>query len=153
MVIKKISFLCGICEAIFDTEKEAEKCEAQGTDASEVKVGDIVFTHAGFNWFDGDRKWISNPKALDPREDRCKHNCFAPCCTYRFYFVVTKIDLDAHRTRYHLATKAMSGTQGYRSGYTYNRGHFKPELVKNPPRSVVKDSKDLIGQEAEHLLN
>lgn len=64
-------------------------------------------------------------------------------------------DQVGHRIRYHVATKAMSGTgpnRGYAAGFTFNEGHCTPELVKNPPKAIVEDSKDLIGKKASHLL-
>ena len=41
---------------------------------------------------------------------------------------------------------------GYHSGYTFNEGHYTPQKVKNPPKFVVEDSKDLIGQRTMSLI-
>ncbi len=147
----RIQYVCEGCGQIYNDRDKAEKCEAL-TDEVKVSVGDVVFASAGFGWFDGDKKWISNPSALK-RRARNKHgNCFGECCTYRFYYVVTVIDTHEHRTRYHLFTKAMEGKQGYRSGYTYNEHHVPIELIRDPPQRIVRDSKDLISKKATSLL-
>jgi hypothetical protein len=59
-----------------------------------------------------------------------------------------------HRVRYYLETKAMSGKQGHRGGYTATRHHICPVPVKAPPKFVVTDARDLIGQKklTDHLL-
>ncbi len=150
---------CDICGTVYDTLEEAQKCEAKGLRKPSVQVGDIVFGTAGFGWYDGDRGWISNPD-VPVRQKPCPNgdgNCFSECCTYRFYYVVTAIDLDdsghldsLHDRRYHLFTRAM--TKGYRCGYTFDQHHVKPKKVADPPLDVVETSKALIGQKALALL-
>jgi len=155
-------FRCPVCKSDYKTLKGAEMCMAQGVDQPIVKVGDIVITDYGYGWFDGDIRWVINPKVLtvpgptpSPAARPCpkkKGNCFDSCCTMGFYYVVTAIDHSGHRTRYHLFTKAMTGKDRPKSGWTYNEGHCRPELVKKPAKFLGKDSADLIGQKAEYLL-
>jgi hypothetical protein len=144
-----IKYACGICDENYDTSVEAEQCEAKGLDAPVAEVGDIVFLRAGFGWFDGDVRWVLNPDVLE-RVKKIRPNphgnCFSDCCTYKFYYVITAIDNYYHRRRYHVKTKAMTGEQGYRGGYTFAGDHVKPIVVKEPPRFIIEDSKDLIGQ-------
>ena len=150
-MITVTKFMCAICKKQYDTEAEALKCEAQGFEPR-FKIGDIVFAIAGFDWFDGDKRWISNPDVLKNKKHK-RGNCGGACCTYQFYYVITHIDSeegDGHRPRYHLFTNAMTG--GYRSGFTFDIDHYTPVLVKNPPPFVVKDSKNLIGTRTAHLL-
>jgi hypothetical protein len=129
------------------------------------KVGDIVYLRSGFCWYDGDRKWISNADRIDPkkqgnpgpvrRRERCPNgdrNCFSPCCTFQFYYVITHIDSEDDRTRYHVATLAMTEETGYRSGYTFDQGHFPPRKVAKPPAYVVRTSKALLGQKDDDFL-
>lgn len=131
-----------------------------------LSIGDIVFCRSGFGWYDGDRNWISNADQVDPKglgnpgpipRGKCPNgdrNCFSPCCTFLFYYVVSFIDEDptrAGRRRYHLITNAM--TRSHRSGYTFDDGgHFSPWLVEDPPRYILNTSKELLGQAADHLL-
>ena len=154
------SYKCKICQTVYDLSWEAEECEAQGVREPSVQVGDIVLARAGFGWYDGDKRWISNPSIEVKPRDRCPKgdgNCFSDCCTYAFYYVVTAIDLDEsehsrsmHRRRYHLFTRAMAA--GYRRGYTFDKHHVKPRKVEAPPAFVVRSSKGLIGQKAGDLL-
>lgn len=134
------TYACQICGRKYATEPEAVICETQPEDRRIVEVGDIVTGQGVFSWFDGDSAWVVDAKAKKGMA---------------FYYVVTHIDGDegnAHRVRYHLFTKAMSGKKGYRRGYTFNQGHVLPRKVVKPPRDVVSDSKDLIGQVAVCLL-
>ena len=160
-------FQCEKCGELYDHAFEAVDCETQ-TDDIIVQVGDIVRT-GSFGWFDGDRRWIANPEVVvdwhtdgvctdkQVNHKPCPNgdsNCFSSCCCMEFYYVVTAIDERCengrHRTQYHLFTKAMSGKHGYRSGYTYNEGHIRPEKIPTNPPPLDVD--DLIGQKAECLL-
>jgi hypothetical protein len=127
----KLYFACDICDAEYDNEAGALACEARGKPNLIVAVGDIVFGSAGFGWFDGDKKWVSNPTvSLKRKCPKGDGNCFDDCCTYRFYYVVSAIDVDpedSHRPRYHLITGAM--LKDYRVGYTFNTGHVTPRKV------------------------
>lgn len=146
-------WVCPICEKECLTREEAIRCTARGKEKPIVKVGDIVLAPAGFGWFDGSRDWVKNP---DVKKHPEHGNCFGACCTFQFYYVVTAIDgddEDPHRTRYHLLTAAMSGEQGYRQGWTYADGHYKPQRVKDPPDKVLKESKLFIGSKAKYLLS
>jgi hypothetical protein len=151
-ITPETTYRCPICKQGYDTQEGAMHCAEKGTEKPIVEVGDIVLGAAGFGWYDGDRKWIKNP---DVKKHPEHGNCFGICCTYAFYYVVTAIDTDprdAHRIRYHLFTKAMSEEEGYNSGYTFNVGHIRPRKVREPPKEVVEDSKDLIGEKAGVLL-
>lgn len=144
----KSVYECEICGHTYNTAREAGACEAQGVKGDlAIKVGDIVLARAGFGWFDGDIEWVSNPSVLD-HQAHPSINCFGTCCTYAFYYVVTAIDKEGHRPRFHLATKAMGG-QGYSCGFTYAFGHFTPEKVVDPPDLQTQD---LIGLKATRLL-
>jgi hypothetical protein len=156
----KTLFVCGICDAEYESKHEALECEAQGLPNYVVGVGDIVLGAAGFTWFDGDKKWIANPNVrLKTTGAQCPNgdsNCFGECCTYQFYYVVTALDVDpdsGHSARYHLATQAMIGDTGYRSGYTFNKGHIAPKKVNDPPPHVLETSKALLGLHASTLLH
>ncbi|KKM05074.1 hypothetical protein LCGC14_1757750 [marine sediment metagenome] len=155
---------CEVCGNEYRSAAEALECEAT-EETPLAEVGDIVFAKAGYGWYDGLKSWVSNahlPPAAQGRRANPEHgNCFADCCTYRFYYVVTKIDTDdrdygqigeKHRVRYHLFTLAMTGKQGHRNGFTFAEQHIPPEKVENPPRAVVRGSKKLLGQAARHLL-
>ncbi len=144
-LITEILYKCPICGDSYTEKEEAQKCLDKGLDTLIVEVGDIVEAKYGFGWFDGDKKWIINPDV-----DMSRHG-FGRDHLMGFYYVVTAIDTIEHKTRYHLATKAMSGDKGYRIGYTFSIGHHKPKPI-NAPDYVKKDSKDLIGLEAKYLL-
>lgn len=164
MIVETV-YRCGVCRKPFSRRADALVCENKGVEKAVADVGDIVFATCGFGWFDGDKAWVSNPQVRRfahytphpvrkpcPRGDR---NCFAECCCYKFFYVVTAIDLDDqddHRIRYHLFTLAMTGKNGHANGYTFNEGHFTPEKVAKPPVAVLKASKKLIGKKSRRLL-
>src|SRR5690348_18164745 len=110
------AYECSICKHEYQTFIEAYNCEQRGF-APSFKIGDIVTRGAGFGWFNGDRRWIANPK-VRPFSRKCPNgsgNCFDECCTYKFYYVVTFVDgdeRDGHRPRYHVWTGAMTGSEG-----------------------------------------
>jgi len=114
-----------------------------------VNVGDIVTKECGYGWFDGDKKWVVNPRQCDNRNP--KHgNCFQCCCTMGFYYVVTAIDRDfddISRLRYHLITNAMTGKDGHRQFYTYEGSITK---VKRPKKYLITTSRKLLGQKVEY---
>ena len=145
-------FVCEICNEQYDNARDAEKCEQQGIEKALYKTGDIVEITKGFGWYDGDKRWIINPKV----KRNPKHgNCFGKCCLMVFYYAITAIDQDPdepHRIRYHLFTNAMSGKQGYKEGYTRAETHYTPKIIKNPPKFIVKDSKKLIGRKSKFLI-
>ncbi len=154
----KTIYRCELCKTDFDTAKTALACENRKKEKLIANVGDIVFVKSGFGWFDGDKVWISNPDVMLKRSfeyKKCPNgdsNCFGECCTYRFFYVVTAIDFEGHRARYHCATLAMTGIKGYASGYTFGSHHYTLVLVKNPPAKVIKASKALIGTRATNLI-
>lgn len=143
-IIEKHTFKCPGCGNEYEQKKQAIDCINSG-DEPIVKVGDIVELKYGFGWFDGDSRWVINPDV-----DTSKHG-FGRDCSMGFYYVVTHIDQENHRTRYHVATKAMTGEQSYRSGWTYNIGHYTPKVIQAPD-FVKNDSKNLIGKKAIFLL-
>jgi len=155
-------YQCEICDKRFPSVIQAESCEARGRDEARFQMGDIVFGSAAFGWFDGDEAWVSNPGvrfngAQSPLKPCPKKqgNCFDACCCFRFYYVVTRVDADdrdPHRTRYHIATDAMTGMKGYRGGCTYNRYHVPLKRVDNPPAYVVEASKALLGMKFDHII-
>lgn len=160
-------YACESCGTEYRTRAEAAQCEARAAAIKPtVSVGDIVTARAGFGWYDGDRKWITNANKVDPqrhgnpgpfKRHECPHgdgNCFSECCTFSFYYVVTHIDAEAesHRPRYHLVTNAMTGKQGYHAGYTYDEDHVAPKLATRVPRHVRLTSRALIGEKATSLL-
>ncbi len=157
-VIAVSTYRCSICQTTYSTKKAATECYAKGIDKPKLKVGDV--TKAGsFGWFDGDPRWVVNYKeraSLGNTSIKTDHgdnrNCFGPCCTFQFFYVVTRVDKEQHRYRYHLFTKAMSGKEGYQSGYTYDWGHKTVIPLKKVPKAILADSKDLLGQGANGLL-
>jgi hypothetical protein len=136
-----VRYECQVCGRKFGAEQDAIICETQPADPRNAEVGDIVIGQPIFGWFDGDVAWVVDKGA--------KKGDIA------FYYVVTHIDGDdrnAHRVRYHLFTKAMTGKEGYRSGWTFNEGHITLKKPIKRPAKVVEDSKDLIGQKSGNLL-
>lgn len=136
-------FICDKCQCVYDTFAKAERCETmkpKGLPA--FQVGDIVTYRAGFGWYDGDRRWISNPD-VDPARPTCPHNCFDVCCTWSFYYVITAIETDHDAYLYHLMTGAMQGPDGYSTGQAIFDSSLKK--VQDPPAFVVEDSKRFIG--------
>lgn len=137
----KIIYGCQICGRQYSTEQDAIICETQPPDERLADVGDVVAGGKRFGWFDGDKAWVMDPKV--------KKGYIA------FYYVVTHIDGhedNAHRVRYHLFTNAMTGKEGYRSGWTFNSGHYALVKAKGPPEKVMREAKTLVGSLAEHLL-
>ncbi|KKL46734.1 hypothetical protein LCGC14_2342600 [marine sediment metagenome] len=158
MPVKKTTYSCGVCGIEYQTLAEAEKCEANVA-VLEFEPGDIVFCKSGFGWYDGDKAWVSNPD-VDPRRGKCPNgdsNCFSECCTYKFYYVVTAIDLRDwggridHMARYHLRTLAMSGDKGHAGGHT-SEDHYKVVRAPKPPKVVKEQGRALIGWKADYLL-
>lgn len=146
----RVTYTCEKCEEDYDTEEEAYDCENQELDEPSVDVGDIVFVKSGYGWFDGDKKWVSNPDVeLRKKCPNDNGNCFEPCCTYRFYYVITAIDEDRHQLRYHIVTKAMNSKSGHRLTYTYHHEHIPLETIEDPPNLTVDD---VIGEKAKYLL-
>lgn len=149
-------FQCEFCKALHDNRDDATQCESGADKEPVLKVGDIVTGRSGFGWFDGDLLWVSNPGVYENKDRPTDHgNCFGACCTFDFYYVVTAVDrgedfhhyAKGHQIIYHLETEAMSGDQGYRSGYTC-RAHIEMTVVPDPPTAVVEASKKLIGHKA-----
>jgi hypothetical protein len=164
--IESVKYICERCFASYEDEGDAWRCESQPFDP-EFGVGDIVTAHAGFGWYDGDRKWIRNPEVVEHEAHdltlpgvRCKlrrnpdhGNCFGDCCSIAFYYVVTAVGNDArnpHRIEYHVATKGMKCA--YRGGRTYDQGHHTLSKVEHPPADIVAASLDLLGKRFERLL-
>ena len=160
----KIVYHCDMCNASYDTLAAAEACE-KDRPRPKLKVGDIVHGKSGWTWFNGDPLWIENHAARggQPSGHQAgglakggKHardlNCFGPCCTYSFYYVVVKVDYDEHRCRYWLVTGAMNGKEGHLGGRTYDSGHIAMRKVRRPPPFVVESSKALLHERIPHLL-
>ena len=159
MAVVKMLYVCEGCGTEYDQIWSAMSCEQQETPGPIVAVGDIVTIGYGRGWQDGDKRWIINPdterryhKGLKVECPNGHGNCFNECCTWGFYYVVTKIDKKDHRVRYHLETRAMTGKQGYRLGYTYNDGHVRPKRVEHPSAYLVRSGRLLIGHEARRLV-
>lgn len=138
-VIEKHVFVCPTCKKEYITKHVAINC-MNSNEVLLANIGDIVECGGQrFGWYDGDKDWIVNINA-----DRI-HELF------KFYYVVTHIEYIEHRVKYHLYTMAMSGDNGYRSGYTYNSGHYTPKLI-DAPEIVKEQAKTLIGLKANGLL-
>ncbi len=144
-------YFCKFCDSRYSTPEEAEKCFDRGFKPN-FKVGDIVTggEHT-FGWYDGDAKWIAD--TIDGNSYSGK--------LHTFYYVVTFVDGgkskndswdDAHRPRYHIATKAMTGEKGHRGGYTFDQHHITIHKVENPPIELIEDSKDLLNKKMDWLL-
>ena len=141
-VAKIIRYQCPICKKEYETTERAVKCKNRGF-SPKFKIGDIVFSGAGYTWYNGDRRWISNPNVKFGRGRSQHKGCFKECCTYKFYWVIIDVDGypdNLHKPRYHLATGAMKGKKGYQDKYIDMRSK-SPEMVIEPPEYVVKDSK------------
>lgn len=153
----KAIYICEGCGTKYDNEAEAIACEAQEPDRPRFKVGDIVTART--HWVDNE-KWVANPgvsrvvaggKTKNHRDDR---NCFDSCCNPLPYWVITAIDIEEHRTRYHLATRAIKDYEGNpATGYTYNYNHVLPKKAKGPRVEAIRRSaRLLIGRRARSLL-
>lgn len=154
MMVRAV-YICEGCDKSYEELEEAQRCERQDPGQGLVQVGDIVRAKGGFGSFDGDKRWVIQPTVglFAYRDGKCPlndTNCFAECCTYSFYYVVTAIDIYQHRMRYHLTTRAMK--KGYRGGYTFNRHHHTPVRVESPSDFLVRSGRGLIGQTWEWLL-
>ena len=142
-------YQCEICEEVYDTQAEAESCEAIGREEPVAKVGDFVITEMSFGrfgWFDGDPAWVIV---------RDKDFQMRPGKTYSVIYVVTAVDNHdpfgrnnrKHELCYHLATKAMSGEKGYGAGYTFIETHVGLHKIE-----ANLDGTDLIGRLAKCLI-
>ncbi len=153
----KVQYICEGCGGKFDGIDKAIACEAvEGVRIDDIEVGDIVLAKSGFGWFNGDKRWITNPNIK--LRARHAYNCFGPCCTFQFFYVVTLIDEQEHRARYHLRTRAMAdkrksgGEMGHIGGYTFNVHHITPKKVDRPPPFLLRSGRSLVGWKAESLL-
>lgn len=142
-------YVCEACKKVYLSPEEALECESQPLPEHDLNVGDIVLAHSGFSWYDGKIEWVSNPlvRAQENLDKNKSHgNCFRPCCTYSFYYVITKITSRKHKVLFHLETKAMTGEQGYRGGWA-THSHYFPKKVDNIPDAIANDYSDLIGHD------
>lgn len=146
---------CPLCLEIYDTREEADACAGQGmlaqTEETALRVGDIVIAgRARFGWFDGDPAWVA--EKWDAGRGQGLHNAGG----MTLYYVVTAITgeypgfnpnhrHDAHHSSVfvRLATNAMTGEQGYRSGWT-GPGHMK--LLKVDPQPDLPGKQELIAE-------
>lgn len=138
-------YFCPMCYNKYDTIQDAQGCLDRGVEKTDLKVGDIVEVKYGYGWFDGDKNWVINPDV-----DRSKHG-FDKSCSMGFYYVITAIEPHEHRLKFHVVTKAMTGIDGHRHGYTYLTGHYKPKKI-DAPEIVKLDAIDLIGFKSDRLL-
>ena len=154
----KVQYICEGCGEKFDDINKAIACEAterEGID--DIEVGDIVLAGSGCTWFNGDKRWIANAN-IKLRARHPDDNCFGPCCTYQFFYVVTMIDEHEHRARYHLRTRAMAdksktgGVLGRIGGYTFNVHHITPKKIDRPGSFLINSGRRLIDWKSEHLL-
>ena len=157
-------YRCRICGLQYDDPAKALACAAKGLPDPIAQPGDVVLCKAGFGWYDGDPVWIANLDALRKagamdkdgnlkRTPNREHgNCFAPCCTYQFYYAVTKVANEGHRVKYWLRTLAISG--GHEGGWTYDGSHYAPRKTDplTVPSGVLAAAQDLIGKNVESLL-
>jgi hypothetical protein len=130
-------FICPMCKAEYDHKEQAQACLDRGVDKTDLKVGDIVELKYGFGWFDGDKRWVINPDV------KLKHG-FGKNESMGFYYVITHMEAHEHRLRIYVATKAMTGANGHKGGYTYLSGHYTPKKIE-APEEVILDAIDLIG--------
>jgi hypothetical protein len=160
-------YLCEICKTPYNNPTDAQTCESNKP-IPLFSPGDIVTCGPCYGWYDGEEDWISNLKEI--KEMRSKHrglsqprhgNCFGSCCNYLFYHVVTAVtpyNHDDHKLTYHLASLAIKPRSliddklRLKGGWTAVETHYTPTLVKNPPESVLKTSKPLIGEIFDNLL-
>lgn len=145
-------YRCDGCGSEHKTPEAAAMCEAS-TQTPDFSPGDIVFIKSGYTWFDGEPSWVSNLDTANTNR-RCPNghgNCFSPCCTYRFYYVVTAVSLNEHRAVYHVATKAMTPKSGHHIGRTGDL-HYRPILVKDAPAEVVASAASLLGKLSRTLI-
>jgi len=143
------TYTCPICKVRYDNLQEAEKCLNQNPGKRLFNVGDIVTTgHWYYGWHDGKKSWVYKHKP-EPKEGE-SHLDFG----YKFYHVVTFIELEGmyggHRWKYHLHTKAMESQAT--AGSTTPESHKEIVKVKSPPKSVVKESKEFLGNKTDTLL-
>jgi len=153
-------FQCNWCGSIHPTEEAALKC-LRSTEPHPFEPGDIVVMSSSlregedeycpFGWYDGDERWIF-------KKGRGLHG--GPGA-FAFYYVVTAniyringnflLLENAHDAVFCVATKAMQWC-GYSHGWTHQDTHTNFTKLEDPPKFIVKSSKDLIGQISDRLL-
>lgn len=138
-----LHYACSICGTIYKTEQEAVHCESKGREEPKFNVGEFITVdqedYGTFGWYDGDPNWVtSKPRGLHPHDGP----------QYSLIYVITAITQYGHRLKYHLATKGMSGKQGYRSGWNTidgGRGQYVLPIT-------WLDGNDLLGKTFDHLV-
>ncbi len=71
-VLVETFFACPICKRKYEDKKQAEKCLKRGF-FPKFKVGNIVFIYKHFGWFNGDKRWVSNPNVTHQEGLRQPH--------------------------------------------------------------------------------
>lgn len=183
-VVQHPVFSCGLCHSTYKTFEEADGCYQQGFHPN-FSVGDIVHNYPRFGWFDGDEKWApltaKTPWGKDLEKPLHDFIYVVTAVDFDFYCdnwtstyrepdprregeTRPSTDADAflyrrlnsgHRVRYHVFTLAMTGKQGYRSGYTFDKHHVTLHLLDQKEYEWAKKEAlehNLIGQKAGNLL-
>lgn len=144
-------YRCPGCHAEYDNVVQALKC-ANSTPAPIFEVGQFVDPGLQYHWYDGKTEWVRSK--IGP-QGRGLHK--EPLS---FWAVITAIDLpgprdhDAHRPRYHVATRALYNSDkakehGFRIWYT-NGDHLKV-ITDRVPGDLRKQAKKLIGKKGEYV--
>jgi hypothetical protein len=164
--IPRVTYGCPYCNTFYDTQDEALECIEKG-EPVKLEVGDIVSPHDGHGWFDGNPDWVVNQELLDsdrtakvgrprPCPDTGSTNCFRPCCTLGFYYVVVEVARwprcntkpTIHDVDHTLVTDAMTGKNGHRVKKRSGGGLTK---LGDPPPEIVMRAEEIVKEwEEEH---
>lgn len=154
-------FICDVCGRVHPSLRAAEVCGGAWQEPKHA-VGDIVVMEFGYGWFDGDPDWVLQNRGYAGNSD---------VKTHAFWVVVTDItakderhvslngEPDAHKFIYHVATLGLKNGMELYGGWTTPDTHkalgawSDTSLNKlEPPPSVVKAAKALVGKRFDRLL-
>lgn len=152
------AYKCPTCGHLYETQEAVEYCY-NSTGEQEFSVGDVVVIERGYGWYDGDPAWVLDREGYEFHGEK----------TYRMYYVVTAVDLDlhpnsyqevgpckekvrGHRLRYHVASRAWNGKDGYYIGWNVTGGtHF--HMMRTTLKAAnLPGAEALLGRKTSHLL-
>jgi hypothetical protein len=134
-------YFCPVCLSMHRTEAGARLC-AESTPEPVAKVGDVILMYPRYGWFDGDKRWVEKNTGVD-------HNGMP---LLAFWYVITAIDHEEHRVRYHVDSRAIKSQRV--GGYTFTDGHLWewPNHGRKVPKAVLDEAPKMVGTKFNHLL-